>query len=69
MFIAMNRFKVSKGTEAAFEQVWLSRDTHLDKVPGFVEFESERIRQDVHIGLVRVNYHFGGFGAPVAARY
>src|SRR5947209_20504250 len=38
MYIAMNRFRVSKGSEAAFEQVWLSRDTHLDKVPGFVEF-------------------------------
>jgi len=38
MFIAMNRFKVIKGSEAAFENVWLSRDTHLDKVPGFVEF-------------------------------
>jgi heme-degrading monooxygenase HmoA len=38
MFIAMNRFKVIKGCEAAFEQVWLSRDSHLDKVRGFVEF-------------------------------
>ena len=38
MFIAMNRFKVIKGSEAAFENVWLSRDTHLDKVPRFVEF-------------------------------
>ena len=38
MYIAMNRFRVTKGSEAAFEQVWLSRDTHLDKVPGFVEF-------------------------------
>jgi heme-degrading monooxygenase HmoA len=38
MFIAMNRFRVAKGSEAAFEHVWLSRDTHLDKVPGFVEF-------------------------------
>src|SRR5246500_1761019 len=38
MFIAMNRFKVTKGCEAAFEQVWLSRDSHLDKVRGFVEF-------------------------------
>ena len=38
MFIAMNRFKVIKGSETAFEGVWLSRDTHLDKVPGFVEF-------------------------------
>ena len=38
MFIAMNRFRVAKGSEADFEQVWASRDSHLDKVPGFVEF-------------------------------
>ena len=38
MYIAMNRFKVMKGAESAFEQVWLSRETHLDRVPGFVEF-------------------------------
>ncbi len=38
MFIAMNRFRVAKGSEAAFEHVWASRDSHLEKVPGFVEF-------------------------------
>jgi len=38
MFIAMNRFRVRRGSEHDFEQVWLTRDTHLDKVPGFVEF-------------------------------
>ncbi|MFZ5778795.1 MAG: antibiotic biosynthesis monooxygenase family protein [Pseudomonadota bacterium] len=38
MFIAMNRFQVIRGQEEAFEQVWLSRDTHLHEVPGFVEF-------------------------------
>ncbi len=38
MFIAMNRFRVAKGSEAAFENVWMSRDGHLEKVPGFVEF-------------------------------
>src|SRR3954463_11994182 len=38
MFIAMNRFRVARGSEDAFEQVWLSRDSHLDKVPGVVEF-------------------------------
>lgn len=38
MFIAMNRFKVAKGSEADFEQVWATRDTHLREVPGFVEF-------------------------------
>jgi heme-degrading monooxygenase HmoA len=29
---------VKKGSEEAFEEVWLSRDTQLTKVPGFVEF-------------------------------
>jgi heme-degrading monooxygenase HmoA len=38
MFIAMNRFRVKEGCEHDFEHVWLSRDTHLDAVPGFVEF-------------------------------
>lgn len=38
MFIAMNRFKVASGQEDAFEEVWRSRDRHLDQVPGFVEF-------------------------------
>jgi len=38
MYIAMNRFKVALGSEAAFEHVWTSRDTHLKEVPGFVEF-------------------------------
>ena len=38
MFIAMNRFRVRKDSETAFEQVWMNRETHLDKVPGFVEF-------------------------------
>jgi heme-degrading monooxygenase HmoA len=39
MFIAMNRFKVKKGAEHDFEQVWLTRETHLEDVPGFVEFQ------------------------------
>ena len=38
MFIAMNRFKVRKGAERDFEQVWLSRETHLENVPGFIAF-------------------------------
>jgi heme-degrading monooxygenase HmoA len=38
MFIAMNRFQVIRGEEEAFEQVWLGRDSHLDGVPGFIEF-------------------------------
>jgi heme-degrading monooxygenase HmoA len=38
MYIAMNRFKVVKGQEQAFEQRWLSRDSYLDQLPGFLEF-------------------------------
>jgi heme-degrading monooxygenase HmoA len=38
MFIAMNRFRVLRGEEKAFEAVWLERDTHLAGVPGFVAF-------------------------------
>ena len=38
MFIAMNRFKIVRGSETDFEGVWKSRDSHLDKVPGFLSF-------------------------------
>jgi heme-degrading monooxygenase HmoA len=38
MFIAMNRFKVARGSEADFEKVWTSRDSHLSGVPGFKVF-------------------------------
>ncbi|MEN0073044.1 MAG: antibiotic biosynthesis monooxygenase [Paracraurococcus sp.] len=38
MFIAMNRFRVAPGLETEFETMWLTRDSHLDGVPGFVEF-------------------------------
>src|SRR3546814_15996091 len=34
----MNRLQVLPGEEKAFENVWLSRDTFLEGVPGFVEF-------------------------------
>ena len=38
MYIAMNRFKIIKGEEAEFERIWTERDSHLNDVPGFVEF-------------------------------
>ena len=38
MFIAMNRFQIVKGREAEFERIWAERDSHLDDVPGFVDF-------------------------------
>lgn len=38
MYIAMNRFKVVRGREAEFEAVWTGRESHLEGVPGFLEF-------------------------------
>ena len=38
MYIAMNRFRVAKGSEQDFENVWMNRDSQLNTVPGFVEF-------------------------------
>ena len=38
MFIAMNRFKVIRGAETSFKEVWTRRDTQLSDVPGFLSF-------------------------------
>lgn len=38
MFIAMNRFKVIRGEEEAFEEVWRNRDTRLREMKGFIDF-------------------------------
>ncbi|MEK9661147.1 MAG: antibiotic biosynthesis monooxygenase [Alphaproteobacteria bacterium] len=42
MFIALNRFRVKRGSEADFEAVWRDRDSQLEAVPGFVEFHMLR---------------------------
>ena len=38
MYIAMNRFKVAKGSEAMFEKLWLTRESYLHELPGFLVF-------------------------------
>jgi heme-degrading monooxygenase HmoA len=38
MFLAMNRFRVARGSEADFEAIWASRKTRLDEMAGFVSF-------------------------------
>jgi heme-degrading monooxygenase HmoA len=35
MYIAMNRFKVLKGSETDFENVWKNRDSKLHEMKGF----------------------------------
>ena len=42
MFIAMNRFKVLKDATQDFEQLWLSRESRLHELDGFVEFHMLR---------------------------
>lgn len=39
MYIAMNRFKVQKGSEEDFEAVWKGRDSRLKEMNGFREFK------------------------------
>ncbi len=39
MFVAMNRFRVSKGAEADFETMWRERDSRLAEVAGFRDFK------------------------------
>lgn len=38
MYLTMNRFRVKKGQEEAFETLWKSRDSHLKEVSGFLAF-------------------------------
>lgn len=38
MYLAMNRFHVREENAAAFEEMWLGRDSHLKEMAGFVRF-------------------------------
>ncbi|QID19556.1 antibiotic biosynthesis monooxygenase [Nitrogeniibacter mangrovi] len=38
MYLAMNRFRIARGKEDEFVQMWRERDSHLADVPGFVRF-------------------------------
>jgi heme-degrading monooxygenase HmoA len=37
-YIAMNRFKVPKENESAFEDMWAKRESYLEENPGYVSF-------------------------------
>ncbi len=39
MYIAMNRFKVKRGAEAEFEDIWRNRQRNLPEMDGFIEFK------------------------------
>ena len=42
MYIAMNRFSIVPGRETEFETLWQDRETHLEQVPGFLDFHLVR---------------------------
>lgn len=42
MFIAMNRFRIATGREQEFIDLWANRDSYLDGVPGFRQFNLMR---------------------------
>jgi hypothetical protein len=70
---------VGSGIEFGFAPNWSAgiEYNHLfmqDRTHTFVDgagafFAANRIEQDVDLVTVRINYRFGGYGAPVAARY
>lgn len=39
MFIAMNRFMINNDRMEEFEQVWISRERHLNEMDGFQNFK------------------------------
>ena len=51
MYIAMNRFRIARGREKDFEELWRSRDSYLDEVPGFREFHLLRGPSDDEMTL------------------
>ncbi len=38
MYVAMNRFRIALGKEQEFIDIWKNRDTYLQEVPGFKQF-------------------------------
>ncbi len=48
MFVAMNNFKVAPGKGEEFEEIWRTRETYLQDVPGFVRFALLRCEGEGH---------------------
>jgi len=42
MYVAMNHFRIAAGRGAEFEARWRDRESHLDTVPGFIQFHLVR---------------------------
>ena len=58
----MNRFKIILGEESSFEEIWKTRETHLDNVKGFKKLLNEFISdilptQYPEIYKIKLNLH------------
>ena len=53
MYIAMNKFKIINGYEQEFEEVWKTRDTFLDIVPGFLKFNLIKGKKETSLHYMR----------------
>jgi heme-degrading monooxygenase HmoA len=62
MFIAMNRFKVIKGEEKSFEQIWASRRARLAEMDGYIAFHLLRGRRRTRIWSKRPSRGAGRSG-------
>jgi heme-degrading monooxygenase HmoA len=54
----MNRFRIAPGYEHDFEERWRQRDSHLEQVPGFVEFHLLRGPSDDEATLYASHTHW-----------
>ncbi|PSO25951.1 outer membrane protein [Bradyrhizobium sp. MOS002] len=54
-----------------YDHLWMGNSNNSFSVadPRLARFLNDRVSQDVDMLTVRLNYRFGGYGAPVAARY
>ena len=52
-----------------YDHLFMQDRTHTFTNVDATTFGNERIRQDVDLVTVRVNYKFGGYGGPVVAKY
>lgn len=55
MYLAMNRFTVLRENATAFEELWLSRESRLQDMDGFVSFNM--LKGPEHDGLVLYASH------------
>jgi outer membrane immunogenic protein len=56
---------------AEYDHLWMGNANNSFSVtdPRLVAIANDRISQDVDMITLRINYRFGGYGAPVTARY